>query len=539
MAQGAEAAFEEAVASLRLAHRQSVETLQEENLALKREIDILREQRQLLQAKIDEPSAPIQLQPACPDIPIVTADWRSLLRSEVVCINVANESSSALIHVHASVLQDVPYFEVRGARWERDGPIDLQLPCNCPMLAAYLVVQRLYGGVWSIPTWQIACQDDLECALGAALIAKMLMLPLLTDEIVPVVRSLATDAGSRSMLSDAATKFEIPELNDYSDCRLTANFDPQLAEQMVSNAVCEEAGRDAASSVLAAWQQEGASSKQLVEVMLEVMRGKKYMTKTRSKAYSGIFRYPCALADEGVSIKSGAFSWLWSLLRKHLMRNPDYFERVCDAFAVLRDTEYWFRANSRGRASALGQSSRFMQLAEHAKLEVRSAFGEFLLLVTQWLQQGSIELEGYLRAVGFLSGAHPKMILGQASLIQEYHNLFKVPWAYADCNTSSEDLSHFVEVYTQMFSAVSSDARNRLFSAAISNKQWCLLTLQMVRIVPEEQQLEFVEGVQWNELSVSHCQCLRGSALRAAKAKLLTHVGQLHAELRDLLHPDA
>eukprot|EP00747_Dinoflagellata_sp_TGD_P189747 gnl/TRDRNA2_/TRDRNA2_50468_c0_seq1.p1 gnl/TRDRNA2_/TRDRNA2_50468_c0~~gnl/TRDRNA2_/TRDRNA2_50468_c0_seq1.p1 ORF type:complete len:472 (+),score=64.88 gnl/TRDRNA2_/TRDRNA2_50468_c0_seq1:193-1416(+) len=404
------------------------------------------------------------------------------------------------------------------------------------------VLRRLYGEPWSPRDWCRATRDDLQCAVGALLLVKMLLLPTLVAEVVPAIRDLACNPESIAWLRGQVDDFDLPELADYYCDDTAVPWEDEAAAAMFASAIRNPEVRPQAEEFLVRWLREGIDSQKMCNMLLYVLRDSgKYLERqftisnTSFRAFSDelLARRSDFLApfpdihneiQDSYTIKEGGFSWLWKLLEQHIVRAPTIFIVAHEAFANIQGAEYI-------KADAWGNRKAGVCLEGKAKLEVRSAFGQLLLLGARLLERHEINIENF--QVAFRKLAAPHANTGRSG--RQLQNLLKVPWWPDD---TPQDTAYFADIIAKLFSSASAEVRKELHLLIVSEEMWAVVSAAMLCSLTADQQTTIIEKMPWTKISEVHCTALHGSARRAARTVLAPHLGELSEALRRFVSAD-
>lgn len=459
-------------------------------------------------------------------------------------------STTTECFVHEGVLSKLPYFANRAGRWSSGGAEKLWLPSGCTHSSFAAVMCRLYSvdERWTQADWIRILGADLSVAYGSMLLLKMLLATELVQEVLAVIRQLASDASSFAWLQQEADRLYIPELEGFCVASDHVALDATALKQAALNAMKGSTeGRHLLKTILATREQRGLAEGDAAALISVLAGHSSYMTRACThSAGKARWRHGAAVGPRRAyrvsscdffrpfRIPVESFGWLWQMVEEQVDREPELFQSAITVFQALQWLEYDVNANRRGLESAAG-SHRLRHLPEGpSKQAIRRAYASFILLGLRLLHRGHISQDVFLEAFscGTLSSAQaPEGLAGTRRNLLHFQS-----YTQRFCPNYVDG----VAVVTVVLSNISDGARASIFTMIpnFSDWQWAF-TPGAVRSLSDEQQMVCVKGCTPKWLTSEVCGALRGEARAAARARLLPQVGGLSAGQRDFMRTAA
>lgn len=454
----------------------------------------------------------------------------SVFASEARCLVVIDESAVAVkFFVHEIILNKLPYFEAREARWDKGDAGNLRLPGSCSHADFGAILSRLYSleTRWSPPDWVRILGEDLSAAFSVLLLLKMFLANSLVPEVLAVVRQLASDADSRKWLQHATDGLDIPELEGYGREPSPVVFLESVAlQQAALDAMKSSAdGRRLFKAILSKREAVGLADQDTATLISVFRDHASYITLNRIHSLSDMrptsgpaFRRRAVDFFRPFSIPVEGFAWLWKLIEDGVERNPSLFYDALDAFRSLQWLEHVVNANRHGEESALG-SRRLLYVPEVAsKQAIRRAYASFLMLGLRLLTRGHIGVEALLEA--FSCG------VAQATDHAPHtrHNLLQ----FQPLEHPSAGYVYGADVVAAVLSGIGDDARTTVLAMVPQFKDWqWAFTPRAVRCLSEPEQVACVRSCTISWLTGEVCAALHRRARALAEAKLAPGIGKL------------
>jgi len=441
--------------------------------------------------------------------------------------------------VHEEVLQKLPYFEVRAARWQHCDAIEFHLPSSCRHTALSAIFYRLYAvdAHWTCAEWIKVLGTEISAAFGTFLLAKLFLADDLVPEVLAVIQQLASDEGSCAWLRRALEAVDLPELQGFSSASDLVLFEDgtlqqaalsamkgsaesrELLEVMLSKRDCIGlAAGDAAALIAVLTDCEGYLVHRCTYSVHDVQSGHAPglgVACTYSILACDFFK-PFAIPAEG-------FNWLWQLVSDRVERQPELFGMALGAFQSMQWLQYEVSANRKGRESDAG-SKRLVHVPEaECKRAIRRAFASLLMLGVRLLRRGHISAVALVEAFAagtFSSAQAPVGFAGKRRNLLNFQQAGRRSATYVD---GTDLIAH-------VFCGVGEGVAELLLGCVSDFRDWqWAFSPDAVRGLADKQQVACVRGCSTKWLKGETCRALRGEAKLAARHRLAGLLGGLDA----------
>mmetsp|Transcript_70267 Transcript_70267/g.195567 ORF Transcript_70267/g.195567 Transcript_70267/m.195567 type:complete len:569 (-) Transcript_70267:390-2096(-) len=502
---------------------------------------------QLQHSETSEASAgPDTSEPSAAALPAAAVAALALFSGGVRRLSVVDEAGEAVeMFAHEGVLCKLPYFAARKGQWCRSpGEVErLLLPVCCPHSSFGAVLNRLYSidSHWSPADWaRVLGADDLPAAYGVLMLSKMFLASDLIEEIVAVVRRMASDPKSLSWLQNMVNGLDLPELDSFCETPGPVCLDATALRQAALSAMTgPSVGRHLFEALLAVREAQGLAPED-VEVLISVLRDhESYATRGRTHSTGSV--RPRRAADAGSLRQSSAcdffrpikipiegFSELWQLIMEGVEREPALFQSALTIFQSLQWLEYDVNANRHGQESIAG-SRRLRHLPDaSSKQALRRAYASYLLLGLRLKDRDQISSDVFLEAFscGSLSSTQAPEGLGGGKRRNLLH--------FATARRPTSNYVDSMDLLATILSSADGGLSSSVLSVLVSNfREWqWAFSARAVCSLSDDQQTCCAQTCTRDWLTGEVCAVLRGKARAVARSRLATHIGRLSATQR-------
>lgn len=462
---------------------------------------------------------------------------------EARCLVALDESAHAeKFFVHEGVLQKLPYFEVRAARWQRCDASEFHMPSHCPHAAFSAILCRLYAVDvrWSPADWINVLGADISVAYGALLLAKMFLASDLVPEVLAVVQQLASDADSAAWLQSTVEKVDLPELHGFIVASDPGQLEEETLKQAALSAMKGSAeSRELFKAILSRRDSiglAGGDAAALISVLKDhagyVARGCTHCARDVRNSHAigesmtGAYNVWACDFFKPFTVPVDGFGWLWQIVRERIERQPELFALAFSVFQSLQWLEYEITANRRGQEAPAG-SRRLLHVPEAAsKRAIRGAYGSYLLLGVRLLSRQHLTAGALVEAFSagtFSSAQAPE------GLASRHRNLLN----FQPSGTGFAPYVDDTDVVASVFSAVEDSVRDLLLGCVQNFMDWqWAFSPDAVRSLSDEQQAACIRSCSTKWLTGQVCTALRGEAKALACHRLAPVMGSLDVQQR-------
>jgi len=409
--------------------------------------------------------------------------------------------------VQGSILSQMAYFEAHMARWKEGDHLELRLPQHCTHLAFEAILVRLLSSPkpsWWHLRWCQAIGNSLPVAVGVTILARMLLVNWIAEEIASVVHALTQTQDQAVWVDMVSRENDLSELRSVEvDGSMPEMKSADMEAMLHSAANGHQTGRDFARDLIR-WRYERGHATEDAALLIDLFHDAG--TIVGSKLLYG----SCPLE---------VFNWMWELISECALPHVSNFNAIVEAFKPVRSLTGDYFVNRHGHITASVRS-----LERGVRMRIQEAFMQLLRAGMQF---------------------HHHEASADADLIAALHLSF----GGNSCESGSTNLLRFSDIlenYPDLLPQLLSDglldvgeplAEQVIDALGVNckNEFWKVLSPKLIASFTEKLQLKCLELCNISSLDLARLDVLRGCARARARSRLACIVGELNVERLDFV----